>query len=227
MGPHVCGVAAALPPEGAHAALGRPGGGVMLRVGLTGGIGSGKSTVLQMFAAFGAAVIDADAISRTVTAAGGAALPRIAQQFGAHFIGADGALDRTLMREHAYADPEARGRLEAIIHPLVGAESERQIQAALDHGSRCLVFDIPLLVESGRWRRQVDQVVVVDCEVATQIARVVARSALTPQQVEAIVAAQAPRLQRLAAADVVICNEGLTLAQLQSEVAAAARRFGL
>ncbi len=101
------------------------------------------------------------------------------------------------------------------------------MQAALDHGSRCLVFDIPLLVESGRWRQQVDQVVVVDCEVATQIARVVARNALTPQQIEAIVAAQAPRLQRLAAADVVICNEGLTLAQLQAEVAAAARRFGL
>ncbi|MDB5943533.1 MAG: coaE [Ramlibacter sp.] len=198
-----------------------------LRVGLTGGIGSGKSTVLQMFAALGAAVIDADAISRSVTAPGGAAIPAIAQHFGANFIGADGALDRALMREHAYADPTARQQLEAIIHPLVGAESARQVQAALDGGSRCIVFDIPLLVESGRWRRQVDQVVVVDCSVPTQIARVVARSALAPQQVEAIIAAQAPRQLRLAAADVVICNEGLTLLQLRAEVAQAAQRFGL
>ena len=198
-----------------------------LRVGLTGGIGSGKSTVLRMFAALGAAVIDADAISRSVTATGGAALPQIAQQFGPNFIGTDGALDRALMREHAYADPKARERLEAIIHPLVGAESERQVHAAHDTGSRCIVFDIPLLVESGRWRQQVGQVVVVDCSEATQIARVVARSELTPQQVEAIIAAQSPRAQRLAAADLVICNEGLTFVQLQAEVALAAKRFGL
>ena len=196
-------------------------------VGLTGGIGSGKSTVLRMFAALGAAVIDADAISRSVTATGGAALPQIAQQFGPNFIGTDGALDRALMREHAYADPKARERLEAIIHPLVGAESERQVHAAHDTGSRCIVFDIPLLVESGRWRQQVGQVVVVDCSEATQIARVVARSELTPQQVEAIIAAQSPRAQRLAAADLVICNEGLTFVQLQAEVALAAKRFGL
>ena len=199
----------------------------MLRVGLTGGIGSGKSTVLQMFAALGAAVIDADAISRSVTAIGGVAIPELSRQFGERFITADGAMDRALMREHAYADPDARQSLEAIIHPLVGAESARQVQAALDGGNRCLVFDIPLLVESGRWRQQVDQVVVVDCTVPTQIARVVARSALTPAQVEAIIAAQAPRLQRLAAADVVICNEGLTLDQLRAEVAQAAQRFGL
>ena len=199
----------------------------MLRVGLTGGIGSGKSTVLQMFAALGAAVIDADAISRSVTAIGGVAIPELSRQFGERFITADGAMDRALMREHAYADPDARQSLEAIIHPLVGAESARQVQAALDGGSRCLVFDIPLPVESDRWRRQVDQVVVVDCKVPTQIARVVARSALTPAQVEAIIAAQAPRLLRLAAADVVICNEGLTLDQLRAEVAQAAQRFGL
>lgn len=199
----------------------------LLRVGLTGGIGSGKSTVLQMMAALGASVIDADAISRSVTALGGAAIAEIARQFGGHFIGADGALDRPAIRDHVYADPAARQRLEAIIHPLVGAESARQVQAALAAGSRCLVFDIPLLVESGRWRQQVDQVMVVDCAPATQIARVVARSALTAQQVEAIIAAQAPRQQRLAAADVVICNEDITLLQLQAEVARAAQRFGL
>jgi dephospho-CoA kinase len=198
-----------------------------LRVGLTGGIGSGKSTVLGMFADLGAAVVDADAISRSVTAPGGAAIASIAQQFGPGFITADGAMDRERMRDHAYADPLARKQLEAIIHPLVAAESARQVQAALDRAARCIVFDIPLLVESGRWRSQVDQVAVVDCSAQTQIERVVARSALTRQQVESIIAAQAPRALRLAAADVVICNEGLTLAQLQAQVAQAAQRFGL
>ena len=198
-----------------------------LRVGLTGGIGSGKSTVLQMFGGLGAAVIDADAISRNVTAADGAAIPAISARFGERFITPEGAMDRVLMREHAYADARAREQLEAIIHPLVSAESARQVRAALDGGTRCIVFDIPLLVESARWRQQVDQVAVVDCSTATQTARVVARSALTPQQVEAIIAAQAPRALRLAAADIVICNERLTLAQLQAEVARAAQRFGL
>jgi dephospho-CoA kinase len=198
-----------------------------LRVGLTGGIGSGKSTVLQMLAALGAAVIDADAISRATTAAGGSAMPLIAQRFGPDFIAADGALDRERMRAAAYADPQARRDLEAIIHPLVGAESARQVQAALHAGACCIVFDIPLLVESGRWRRQVDRVLVVDCTAATQVARVVARSALQPRQVEAIIAAQAPRALRLAAADVVIFNDGLSLAQLQAQVALAARGFGL
>ena len=199
----------------------------MLRVGLTGGIGSGKSTVLQMLADLGAAVIDADAISRSVTAPGGAAIAAISQQFGPDFIGADGGLDRARMRAQAYADPQARKQLEAIVHPLVGAESARQAQAALDAGHACLVFDIPLLVESGRWRSQVDRLLVVDCSEDTQVARVVARSGLAPQEVRAIIAAQAPRARRLAAADTVICNEGLQLAQLRAEVAQAARGFGL
>ncbi len=200
---------------------------VALRVGLTGGIGSGKSTVLQMLVAQGATAIDADAISRSLTATGGAAIPALAQHFGARFVGADGALDRALMREQAYADPEARKALEAILHPLIGADIDRQVQAAQDAGSSCLVFDVPLLVESGGWRQQLDQIAVVDCSVATQIARVVARSALQPREVEAIIAAQAPRMLRLAAADVVLCNEGITLAQLQQEVQRAAQRFGL
>jgi dephospho-CoA kinase len=198
-----------------------------LRVGLTGGIGSGKSTVLQMFAQLGAAVIDADAISRATTATGGAAIDAIAKRFGADFITPAGALDRDRMRERAYADPDARRQLEEIIHPLVGQESTRQVEAALKSGVRCIVFDIPLLVETGRWRSQVDQVLVVDCSPATQVQRVVARSALTATEVEAIIAAQAGRVQRLAAADVVICNEQLTLAQLRDTVVQAARRFGL
>jgi dephospho-CoA kinase len=198
-----------------------------LRIGLTGGIGSGKSTVLAMLVARGAAGIDADAISRATTAPGGAAIPLIAQHFGADFIGADGALDRLRMRERAYAQPQARRQLEAIIHPLVGQEVERQAQGARARGVRCIVFDIPLLVESGRWRGRLDQVLVVDCTPAVQVARVVARSGLAPAEVEAIIAAQAPRALRLAAADAVICNEALTLDALRAEVAQVALRFGL
>jgi dephospho-CoA kinase len=183
--------------------------------------------VLSMLVEFGAAAIDADAISRATTSAGGAAIPRIAQQFGAEFITAEGALDRVKMRERAYAQPEARRELEQIIHPLVGEEIARQVDVALAAGARCIVFDIPLLVESGRWRRQVDRVLVVDCEPETQVTRVTARSGLTPQEVRAIIAAQAPRALRLAAADLVICNEGLSLDALRNEVEQAARTFGL
>jgi dephospho-CoA kinase len=197
------------------------------RIGLTGGIGSGKSTVLAMLQALGAAAIDADAISRATTAAGGAAIPAIRARFGPEFVGADGALDRSRMRERAYTQPEARRELEQIIHPLVGEEVARQVDAALAAGARCIVFDIPLLVESGRWRQQVDRVLVVDCSPETQVARVVARSGLAPDEVRAIIAAQAPRALRLAAADLVICNEGLTLEALRYEVEQAARSFGL
>ncbi|WBY00833.1 dephospho-CoA kinase [Ramlibacter tataouinensis] len=199
-----------------------------MRIGLTGGIGSGKSTVLQMLAAAGAAVIDADAISRSTTAAGGAAIAAIAARFGPAFITPEGALDRERMRERVYEEPQARRELEAIVHPLVGAETARQVQAALAAGAACIVFDIPLLVESGRWRHQVDRVLVIDCTPATQVARVVARSALQPAQVEAIIAAQAPRALRLAAADTVIFNDGgLSLQALQAQVREAARSFGL
>jgi dephospho-CoA kinase len=198
-----------------------------VRIGLTGGIGSGKSTVLQILQQLGAAVVDADAISRATTAAGGAAIPAIAAAFGADFIGADGALDRERMRAHVYAHPEARRQLEAIVHPLVGSESERLVQAAHAAGVHAIVFDIPLLVESGRWRQRVDRVLVVDCLPATQVARVQGRSGLAAAEVEAIIAVQAPRALRLAAADAVIFNEGLSLAQLRAEVEQVARSFGL
>jgi dephospho-CoA kinase len=198
-----------------------------LRIGLTGGIGSGKSTVLQMLAARGAAAIDADAISRALTAPGGDAIPAIARTFGPGFVTPEQALDRERMRDHAYAHPEARKQLEAIIHPLVGAEIARQAQAAVDAGRGCIVFDIPLLVESGRWRSQLDRVLVVDCSPATQMERVVRRSALAPEAVRAIIAAQSPRGLRLAAADLVICNEAITLEQLEAQVAQAAQSFGL
>jgi len=198
-----------------------------VRVGLTGGIGSGKSTVLAMLAELGSTPIDADAISRSTTAAGGAAIAEIEKVFGPDFITAERALDRERMRAHVYANPQARKQLEAIIHPHVGAESMRQVEAALAAGAKCIVFDIPLLVESGRWRQQVDRVLVVDCAVETQVARVMQRSGLAEEAVRAIVAAQATREQRLAAADIVICNDGISLEQLAAHVREAASRLGL
>ena len=196
-------------------------------IGLTGGIGSGKSTVLQMLVRRGAAAVDADAISRGTTAAGGSAIPAIRQQFGDDFVTPEGALDRARMREQAYADPAARRRLEEIIHPLVGQAIQRQVGLAVQAGHRCVVYDIPLLVESGRWRGQLDRVLVVDCSPETQVQRVVARSGLQPDEVRAIIAAQAPRGLRLGAADLVICNEALTLPALAAEVEQAAQSFGL
>ncbi|TAM52174.1 MAG: dephospho-CoA kinase [Burkholderiaceae bacterium] len=197
------------------------------RLGLTGGIGSGKSTVAQMLADLGAAIIDADAIARSVTLPGGGAIGPIAKEFGSAFITPQGALDRERMRELAFADAGAKRRLEAIIHPLVGQETQRQADAAVQQGCRCIVFDIPLLVESGRWRQNLDRILVLDCSVATQIERVMARSSLSRVAVQQIIAAQAPRLLRLAAADAVIANDGLPLAQLQAQVRQIAARFGL
>jgi dephospho-CoA kinase len=198
------------------------------RIGLTGGIGSGKSTVAGMLAGLGAAVIDADAISRSVTAPGGRAIAPIAEQFGAAMIGADGAMDRQAMRERVFSDPAARQQLEAIIHPLVGTITREQTEAAIAQGASCLVFDVPLLVESGkRWRRQVDRVWVVDCDTATQRERVIARSGLAAEEIDRIIAQQASRAQRLACADGVIFNQGLNLSALERLVTEMARHFGL
>jgi dephospho-CoA kinase len=189
-----------------------------LRLGLTGGIGSGKSTVAQMFAARGAAVIDSDAIARSVTAANGSAMPAIAEAFGKEFVTAEGALDRDQMRALVFSDPSAKQHLEAIVHPLVGMATQAQAQAAIQAGHTLLVFDVPLLVESPRWRKLVDKVLVVDCLESTQIARVMARSGLARDAVQNIIRAQATRAQRLAAADITLFNEGLDLAQLQTAV---------
>ncbi len=190
-----------------------------LRIGLTGGIGSGKSTVGQMLQERGAAVIDADAIARSVTAAHGTAMPAIAQAFGPDFITPDGALDRERMRAHVFSHPEAKQALEAIIHPLVAQETQRQAQQAIANGHHTLVFDVPLLVESGaRWRAQVDRVLVVDCSEETQIQRVMARNSWKREAVQAVVTAQASRTQKLAAADWVIDNEGISLEALRKRV---------
>ncbi|ACR27674.1 dephospho-CoA kinase [Burkholderia glumae] len=187
----------------------------MLSIGLTGGIGSGKTTIANRFGERGASLVDTDLIAHRVTAPGGAAMPAIAAQFGAAFVAADGSLDRARMRELVFADDDARRRLEAITHPLIRAETERE--ASLARGAY-VIFVVPLLVESGNWRARVDRVLVVDCEVETQIARVMRRNGYTREQVEAIVARQATRAARLAAADDVIVNEQMPDAALEARI---------
>ena len=199
-----------------------------LRLGLTGGIGSGKSTVGQILASLGAALIDADQISREVTGPGGAAMPAIQSTFGGAYVDASGALDRTRMRQLAFSQPEARSQLEAIVHPLVALHSQQRIQQAIQSGAPLIVHDIPLLAESGRWARQLDAVVVVDCAADIQIERVMQRSGLSADAVRGIIASQATSTARRAVADVVIANEAhCTLEQLQAEVRQVAALFGL
>lgn len=194
------------------------------RLGLTGGIGSGKSTMARLLQTRGADVIDADAISRRTTEAGGLAMPAIERAFGPAFLTASGALDRQRMREHVFTKPDARQTLEHIVHPLVGDEIQRQAQAST---SPCVVFDVPLLVESPRWRPQLDRVLVVDCSPATQVRRVNARSGWDASTTEAVMRNQSPRALRLAAADLVVFNDVDDLAPLERAAEALARRFGL
>lgn len=186
-----------------------------MHIGLTGGIGSGKSTVAARLAALGAAVVDADAIARALTATGGAAIGPLREAFGPQAIDAQGALDRAHMRTLAFADPAVRQRLEALLHPLIGAECERQAATA---GARPVVFDVPLLAESRHWRARVQRVLVVDCDEATQVERVVRRSGWDADAVRQVIAQQAPRARRRAVADAVVHNVGLTLEALHAEV---------
>jgi dephospho-CoA kinase len=173
------------------------------RLGLTGGIGSGKSTVAAWLQQRGAHLVDTDALSRQLTQPGGGAIEALRQAFGDDAIGPDGALDR---------------RLEALLHPLIGLEAARQaIQA---QPGQMVVFDVPLLVESRAWRTRVDQVLVIDCSPMRQVARVMQRSGLSAQAVEAIIATQAPRARRLGAADVVIANDHDALGPLHDSLEA-------
>ncbi|HCY62388.1 MAG TPA: dephospho-CoA kinase [Oxalobacteraceae bacterium] len=178
-------------------------------VGLTGGIGSGKTTVANMFAARGAAIIDTDQIAHELTRPGGIAIPAIAAQFGSDFIASTGALDRSRMRDAVFADPAAKRRLEAILHPLIRSECERAAQQAQ---GPYLILVVPLLVESGNWKQRVSRVLVVDCPEQQQIMRVMDRNGLSEAQVHAIMASQATREQRLAAADDVLSNTEETAA---------------
>jgi dephospho-CoA kinase len=187
-----------------------------LRIGLTGGIGSGKSTVARRLAVRGAHVVDTDALAHSLTAPGGAALPRIVAEFGAEMIAAGGAMDRDRMRALVFAHPAERLRLEAILHPMIGAATRAEAAAA--HPGQTVVFDVPLLAESGAWRARVDRIVVVDCTSATQIDRVVRRSGWAAEAVERTIAQQASRERRRAIADAVIFNEGLSLADLEAAV---------
>ena len=187
-----------------------------MRIGLTGGIGSGKSTVAQLLAAHGAAIFDTDAIAREVSSPGGAAIEPLREAFGTAFIDATGALDRSAMRGLAFSDATVKRRLEAILHPLIGAEVERRAGASR---AAVHVFDVPLLIESGRWRARVDRVLVVDCGETTQVDRVVARSGWSADAVHAVLAQQATRQARRASADAVLYNEAIDLAELARQVA--------
>ena len=169
-------------------------------------------------------MLDADAISRSVTMPGGAAIPDIRATFGSEFVNSDGAMDRDRMRELVFAKPEAKGQLERIIHPLVAREMDIQVRAST---APCLIFDVPLLVESRNWRSRVDKVLVVDCSIATQVDRVMARSGWTEDAVLAVIANQASRSQRLGAADLVIFNDRNGLEPLRRTVGEMAAKFGL
>jgi dephospho-CoA kinase len=184
-------------------------------VGLTGGIGSGKSAAAAEFASLGASIVDTDAIAHELSAPGGGAIAELRTAFGAEFIDADGALDRARMRNMVFTDPAAKRRLEAILHPLIRTVTEARTMAA---EGPYVVQVIPLLVESGKYRERTNRVLVVDCSEQTQVARVVARSRLDADQVRAIMTAQVSREVRRRAADDVIDNEdGLDALRVQVE----------
>ncbi|WP_431821363.1 dephospho-CoA kinase [Burkholderia sp. F1] len=194
----------------------------MFAVGLTGGIGSGKTTVADLFAARGASIVDTDLIAHRITAPDGLAMPAIEQAFGPDFVAADGSLDRAKMRTLIFSDDAARRRLESITHPLIRAETDREGREAQ---GAYVMFVVPLLVESRNWKSRVDRVLLVDCKVETQIARVMRRNGFTREQVEAIVARQATRDARLAAADDVIVNDATMPDALAAQVDALHQRY--
>lgn len=198
-----------------------------LRLGLTGGIGSGKTTVAALFSQRQFPVIDADGIARECTAPNGIAMDAIRNRFGAAMVAADGSMDRNAMRAAAFSEPSVRIALQDIIHPLVRQEMERQTRLAESAGAACIVFDIPLLTESPQWRQRLQQVLVVDCSEETQRLRVQARDKLDDTTVSRIIQAQSPRTHRLRCADFVIHNDGISLQELGAQVEWVALEFGL
>lgn len=189
-------------------------GSTTFSVGLTGGIGSGKTLVANMLGTKGAAVIDTDHIAHQLTSVHGAALPAIRKQFGETFLTSDGAMDRAKMREHVFTHPAAKKELESILHPMIRMETER---AASQADGDYLLFVVPLLVESGVWKDQVSRILVVDCPEDLQVKRVVQRNGLPESQVRAIIATQATREARRAAADDIVLNDG-DVASLTPEI---------
>ncbi len=185
-----------------------------LVVGLTGGIGSGKSAAADEFARLGATVVDTDAIAHELTGPGGAAVPEVRRLFGRAFVDASDAMDRKRMRDLVFSDAEEKARLEALLHPLIRAESMRRIASA---AGPYVVHVVPLLIESPDHRARVDRVLVVDCPEALQVARVRQRSGLPEGEIRRIMASQVQREKRLAAADDVIDNSG-PIAALQQQV---------
>jgi len=190
-------------------------------VGLTGGIGSGKSAVADAFVAHGVALVDTDALAHELTGAGGAAMPEIRAAFGEAMAAADGALDRARMRRLVFADPAAKARLEGILHPLIRQMSAERCR---DAAPPYVVLAVPLLVESGTYRARCDRIAVVDCPESLQVSRVMARSGLSEPEVRAIMASQVTRAERLAIADDVIANE-TDLAALRARVAQLHREY--
>jgi dephospho-CoA kinase len=193
---------------------------VVMRLGLTGGIGSGKSTVAQMMLALGAHLVDTDAISRQLTAPGGAALPAVRAAFGQAVFDPHGSLNRAALREQVFGDDAQRRRLEALLHPLIGQQAQAEAQAGIDAGAMAVVFDVPLLAESSHWRQRVDRVLVVDCCEATQIQRVATRVGWSEDAARRVMATQAPRAARRAIADAVLFNDGLSIDALRLQVCA-------
>ena len=190
-------------------------------VGLTGGIGCGKSQATGMFADLGADIVDTDAIAHELTAPGGLAMGAIAEAFGSDYVRENGSLDRDRMRERVFSDPTAKSRLEAIIHPMIRAESRRRVE---EGAAPYVVLVVPLLLETGAYRDMVSRVLVVDCDESQQIARTMARSRLSEEAVRRIMAAQLPRAARLAQADDVLSNDA-DIASLRMQVAALHERY--
>jgi dephospho-CoA kinase len=186
-------------------------------IGLTGGIGSGKTAVSDLLGKLGAGIVDTDLIAHQITASNGLAISAIEKQFGPDYLDAHGALDRNKMRTLVFAKPEARKTLEAITHPLIRQETIKQAKQLFAKGVPYLVFVVPLLIESGSWQGLIDRLVVVDCPEELQITRVMQRSNLSRAEVERILEAQTSRKDRLACADIVIKNQG-SLAALEAEV---------
>jgi len=176
-------------------------------VGLTGGVGSGKSSIAMMLSSHGAGIVDADTIAHQLTSRGGAAIGALRDSYGTEAIAVDGSLDRPRMRARVFSDPAARARLESLLHPMIRNTMRERAAELLERGSQYVVFVVPLLVETGSWHGSVDRVLLIDCSEATQIARVCARAGIDETMARKIIATQATRQQRLSAADDVLINE--------------------